>query len=103
EQFIDAVTARMARLNRLQPVDSEIARQQRIGENRAQLLGHLVTASCNEIIATRSEQILGVLPGGAHQRYPAGQRLEHANRRDSRERIAIGTSWHMYRRAMAGE
>src|SRR5205823_12381632 len=87
----------------LQPVLRQLMRHFFVAEQSAQMPFHFSAVLCDQKIAPRFEQFFAVAPRGTDERNTARERLERANRRDSRQQIDIRPTRHMQRNPKAGE
>src|SRR5687767_11985928 len=90
QQLVDTVRAGMPLQNGLQAMAREAVRQLSVEQNVAHVLSHLFTVARDEIVGSRAEQLLRIVPRRRQQRNAARERLEHSNGRDSAESFHVG-------------
>src|SRR5205823_5478745 len=87
----------------LQPVLGQVVRHFFVAEQSAQMPFHFSAVLCDQKIAPRFKQFFSVVPRGTDERNTARERLERANRRDSRQQIDVRATRHMQRNSKPSE
>src|SRR5512146_1842055 len=83
EQLLHAVRAGVAAQHGAIAVVRYLLREGRIVQQAPEVLTHLGAVVGDQIVPSRREEPLAVLPRRSHERNAAGERLEHPDRRNT--------------------
>ncbi len=103
QKLVDAVRATVPGADRLQAALDKRLAQIRIVADGAKMPLHLGFVLGHQKILADPEQALRVAPRRGDERDAAGERLEHADRRNARQHLDVEAARHMHRGEMARE
>src|SRR4051794_19639974 len=96
EELVNAVAAGMPREDSLSTMLGDFRRQPRLVEQSLDVVTHFESAVRDQVIFSGREESLRIVPIRTYEWNAKGERLEHADRRDTRQLLDVWAPRHVH-------